>query len=272
MNRVVRYSLLAALALVTVCTAAPSPTYRYSGGADLASSDPSSFGADVDGFDLSSTTDSVIPTVSSQVIPQQEVDLGSQTNILPVTGVYPQVLYQPAIQIADPIINDLQTYGGYGGGYGSYGGYGGPYGDDVYGGHGTLDVGIASSGIDGSLMKRQLGSGTVSTGAGGPLGPGPLGVPGGPGSTITNVAGTPNTMSTDTLIQPIVSIQPHAYQPVPVPVSQPYDYPVPVGVSVPLAPAPIFPFDGRGRFDHRHRGFDDGFCDFDDDRDIDDDC
>lgn len=283
MPHIFRCSLAVALALVTACIAAPSPTLLFSR-QDLAGSSavlgPAATAGDADPGDLSGVNVAGdVPVASSQALPQQSVQLGSETDIVPVTGVYPQVVYQPAIQIYDPDVSDFQTYGGRGGVYG--GCSNGMYGGSVGGlGNDAVDMGdLAPSGVvgpDGGLYKRQLGplGGGIVGGPAGPLGVGAAGFggPGGPGAggPPSSIVGALSGISTNTVIQPIVSIQPHAYQPVPILVSQPYNYPVPVGVSV-----PAFPFGRSCRRGRHGFGFGDDFdCGFDDDCDAncDDDC
>lgn len=188
-----------------------------SGGGDLASP---AFTPDLLSGGLGAGPDSIV-TPPDQVVPSQTAQLTSETDVVPITGVYPKLTFQPAIQLYNPLVNNFQTYGV------------GPAYTNGFAGRGGL--GLAS------FKKRQLG--------GMPMGPsGPVGGPG--GSPPTTVNGAPTDVSTDTLIQPIVNIQPHALQPVPVPVSQPYDYPVPVGVSVPVGPiGPVGPVGGGGGWD-----------------------
>ncbi|KAF9155694.1 hypothetical protein BG015_008925 [Linnemannia schmuckeri] len=280
-RKFVRHSLLAALALVAVCSTAPAPSRLLLTDSDLGSlgslgttglnlagflASPDAFDSDLSTFAPTSTSDLLsggggldssaapiqvggtgglvdpaftpdllsggggggdlidpvfppdllsevgtgldnITASPDQVVPSQAVQLTSETDVVPTTRVHPNLIFQPAIQLYDPLVNNFQTYGV------------GPAYSRGFAGRGEL--GLAS------LKKRQLG--------GGPMNPvGLVGGPGGPPPTIVN--GAPTDVSTDTLIRPIVNIQPHALQPVPVPVSQPYDYPVPVGVSVPVGP------------------------------------
>ncbi|KAG0347054.1 hypothetical protein BG004_000220 [Podila humilis] len=184
------------------------------------------------------------------------------------------------------------------------------------GSYNTDNLGLGDVVVGAGLFKRQMGggppgppsSGLMGAGPGGaPLGPSIGGILGGGGSRpmgrmggvgggggggpivgpTNNFAGTPSGTVTDTLIKPLVSITPHALEPVPVPVSTPYDYPVPVGVP---APVPIpFPvgsskfgggcFPGSpgcgGGFGFGGGGFNHGGghgCGFDNDCDIFDDC
>ncbi|KAG0208935.1 hypothetical protein BGX33_005973 [Mortierella sp. NVP41] len=207
--------------------------------------DPSSLLLSVRGGDGDDLDTFAPPT---QTVPTQTVHLASETEVTPTTGVFPNLIFQPAIQLYDPLVNNYQTYGA-GPAYTS--GYAGGSAGDAGGGGGGL--GLASfqklqlahgSGLA-SFKKRQLAGdprpmgpqgpgGAGFGGPGGPEGPGGPGGPGGPYSTIVN--GAPTDVSTDTLIRPIVNIQPHALTPIPVPVSAPYEYPVPVGVSVPVKP------------------------------------
>ncbi|KAF9912919.1 hypothetical protein EC991_007532 [Linnemannia zychae] len=273
-RKIVCHSILAALVLIAVCSAVPSPlisadnlsstvdligTGSYP--ADFLSSSDGAFGSDLGlgEFDLglSVSIDSIpstavmqdfanrtsvllsedvageggdlySPVPPTQVVPSERVHLASETAITPTTGVFPNLIFQPAVQLYGPVINNFQAYGA----------------DSAY-----TNGFAASSGLGvASFKKRQLAGGLMS-----PLGPGSLvgssaggafgHIPiagsgfGGPiGSPPVIVNGAPTDVATDTLIQPIVNIQPHALQPVPVPVSAPYDYPVPVGVSVPVGP------------------------------------
>ncbi|KAF9353246.1 hypothetical protein BGX26_008992 [Mortierella sp. AD094] len=201
-----------AVALLVSTTAAPSASHLLSDQDlnGLAPLDPSPLPAPV-------------APASTQVIPQQDIQVGSETDVYPVTGVYPSLIYRPAIQLYDPLVNNFQSYGAYNplDDNSDYG-----YGDYPDDGSSYLDNGPA-----GIINKRQ--------------------VPTGPSGQSGGVVGAPSDISTNTVIQPIVRIQPHALQPVPVPVSQPYTVPVPVGVSVPWQkrcfPGPCD--DCTGRFD-----------------------
>ncbi|KAF9548211.1 hypothetical protein EC957_006978 [Mortierella hygrophila] len=182
-----------------------------SGGGDLANP---AFTPDLLSGGLGKGLDSLVAP-PGQIVPSQTVQLTSETEVIPTTRIHPNLIFQPAIQLFDPLVNNVQTPGV------------GPAYTNGFAGSGRF--GLAS------FKKRQLGRGPLGT-------PGPIGGPGGSPPTIVN--GTPTDVSTDTLIQPIVNIQPHALQPVPVPVSQPYNYPVPVGVSVPVGP--VGPVGGGG--------------------------
>ncbi|KAG0288657.1 hypothetical protein BGZ96_007574 [Linnemannia gamsii] len=263
----VRHSLLVAIALIVVCSAAPAPVPLHISDPDLGSlgsdllANPDEFGSALGALGRASTPsdllsggagldsfvspiqvggaggDLVDPAFSSdllnggtgvgidsvaapadQFVPSQTVHLSSQTEIVPTTGVFPNLIFQPAIQLYDPLVNNFQTYGV------------GPAFTNSYavGRLGGGGLGLAS------FEKRQIGP----MGPPGPVSPALGGFgPGGPmGSPPTIVNGAPADVSTDQLIRPIVNIQPHALQPVPVPVGTPYDYPVPVGVSVPVGP------------------------------------
>ncbi|KAF9960097.1 hypothetical protein BGZ72_007931 [Mortierella alpina] len=206
----------------------------------------------------------------NQAIPQSSVQLGSDTIIVPTTAVLPQLIYRPGIEIHGPVVHDYQTYGRYPGDYGYGGPYSDPYGDPYsdyydrfngggyghgsdyvgdynyhYGGNyggshsdygrdyggvygGDYNEGVMGDSFAGGLKKRQLGPAGRPGRSGPSFGSRPSDT-----SCPSGIVGCPSGISKDTLIQPIVSIQPYASAPVPVPVSQPYDYPVPVGVSVP---------------------------------------
>ncbi|KAF9125497.1 hypothetical protein BGW39_007343 [Mortierella sp. 14UC] len=191
---------------------------------------------DVAGGGGGGVLDSLVPP--TQVVPSQRVHLASETKVTPTTGVFPNLIFQPAIQLYDPLVNNFQTYG-----------VGPAYTNGYAGGSG---LGVAS------FKKRQLAGGPVGLSgpsglsggpAGGAFGPGPIGgaIGGSMGTPPVIVNGAPTNVATDTLIQPIVNIQPHALQPVPVPISAPYDYPVPVGVSVPVGPVgPVGSIGGWG--------------------------
>ncbi|KAF8948472.1 hypothetical protein BGZ47_004648 [Haplosporangium gracile] len=280
-RKFVRHSLLAALALVAVCSTAPAPSPLLLADSDLGSlgslgttglnptglvASPDAFGSDLGTLDLTSTSDLLsggsgldsfaspiqvggagglvdsaftpdllsgrvgedlidpafppdllsggvgtgldsIAAPPDQVVPSQTVQLTSETDVVPTTRVHPNLIFQPAIQLYDPLVNNFQTYGV------------GPAYPRNFAGRGGFGLAL--------FKKRQLGEGPMSL-------VGPVGGPSGAPPTIVN--GAPTDVSTDTLIRPTVNIQPHALQPVPVPVSQPYDYPVPVGVSVPVGP------------------------------------
>ncbi|KAF9571684.1 hypothetical protein EC968_000281 [Mortierella alpina] len=220
----------------------------------------SSFAAPLGGSDIIGPADAL-----TQTVPRNTVQLGSDTVIIPTTAVLPQLIYRPGIEIHGPVVRDYQTcgqhpggyehsgpygdpYGGYcgrpygcdyGGAYGSdygydYGDeYGGDYGNDYggdYGGDYTsgYDGGLMGGAFASSLKKRQLRPAAPPSRSDPVFGSRP-----GDASCPSGIVGCPSGISKDTLIQPIVSIQPYASAPVPVPVSEPYDYPVPVGVSVP---------------------------------------
>ncbi|KAF9922297.1 hypothetical protein FBU30_007607 [Linnemannia zychae] len=252
-RKVFHHSILAALFVVTVCFAAPSSFIPTIPG-DLDSTpinvmDPSNLvanlgalGSDLNNvFDPANTTGNLadsslnppdinlgldslaMPTLapsSATVVPSQTVQLASETDVVPITGVYPNLIFQPAIQLYDPLINDFQTFGT------------GP----IYT-NGYADFGRSSSTL---LKKRQLPpqngplDSLLRPGIAFEAGYGPDLIGRHPMNPPTIVNSDPVDVSTDTLIQPIVNIQPHALEPVPVPVSTLYNYPVPVGVSVPL--------------------------------------
>ncbi|KAK3825369.1 MAG: hypothetical protein J3Q66DRAFT_436460 [Benniella sp.] len=178
-----------------------------------------------------------------QILPQQDIQIASETNVVPTTGVFPKLIFQPAIQLFDPLVSSYPSFGSImatgiqGSGLlpnpGPFMGAAGavpfmgmlPGGDGGGGGGGIAAqsplpspgaVGGGGSPV-GMFKKRQLesGLGGVAAGSIGATGAG------------RGIVGTPSGISTDMLIQPIVTIQPHALQPVPVPVSQPYSYPVP---------------------------------------------
>ncbi|KAF9390910.1 hypothetical protein CPC16_004724 [Podila verticillata] len=268
---------------------------------------PRAYPSDDDASDVLSTSSS-LPT---QVLPSSSVLVGSTTNVVPFTGIYPHLRYQPSIALNGPIVQDNTPFSPYFGnsGYdyslGSLGGLGGLGGLGVFDGLTSLDD---HSGF--GLYKRQLGGGSplgaglggaplgptigggFGSGFGGPLGGGgpiggggPVGAGFGGGPIVgptNNFASAPSGTVTDTLIKPLVSITPHALEPVPVPVSTPYNYPVPVGVPTPV-PTSVGTGFGRGKFggfddfsgfggfgfggfDRFGFGFDDGFddCGFDD--------
>ncbi|KAG0370221.1 hypothetical protein BGZ54_007232 [Gamsiella multidivaricata] len=222
MSRALLYPLLvAATALLLASQISAAPQYLLSN-LDLA--DPAAIhNAPASSIyaDNVPSASSPIPTVASQVLPKQSISLGSETNIIPTTGVFPNLVFQPAIQLYDPIVSDFQTYG-----MNVLGGPNGPLGGPASGlvesAPGFEAPAEFLPGTIGSLAKRQLVP-TI------PAVPGPAGRSASPPNIIS---GAPNDISTDTLIQPIVNIQPHALQPVPVPVSTPYNVPVPVGVPV----------------------------------------
>ncbi|KAF8978999.1 hypothetical protein BGZ46_005936 [Entomortierella lignicola] len=223
MTRIAFRPLLAAVALLVSITAAPSASHLLSNQdlSDLSSSDvipPSS----------------AIASGSTQVIPQQNVQIGSETGVYPVTGVYPSLIYQPAVQLYNPLVNNYQSSDPYdpfnNGGNGF---------DSSYPGDTPLGVNPDPASL---INKRQVSVG--------------------PNAQSGGVVGTPSDVSTNTLIEPIVTIQPHAFQPVPVPVSQPYTVPVPVGVSVPGYKRCL-----EGLYDDCHYG-----CKWGDDSDCGNDC
>ncbi|KAG0215099.1 hypothetical protein BGX28_000804 [Mortierella sp. GBA30] len=251
MTRIIGFSLFAALSIIATHTqAVPFLARRDNGGNGAldhlpdsvlnSSSDlsPTPFGADGDPL--------------TQTMPQHAVQLGSDTVITPTTGVFPQLIYRPGIQIYDPLVNDYQTYGEYPGnydyrGYLGFSRYTGGYGSDL--GFRGYDSGYSGQsgetpydGPNTGFKKRHLGlSGPVCPAAGlpefspglGSISSGRYGPSAGATSCPSGIVGAPSGIAKDTLIRPIVSIQPYASEPVPVPVSQPYNYPVPVGVSVP---------------------------------------
>ncbi|KAF9158882.1 hypothetical protein BGX20_003194, partial [Mortierella sp. AD010] len=103
---------------------------------------------------------------SSQVVPPQDISVGSETGVFPVTGVYPSLIYRPAIQLYDPLVSfqssddgssDFDIYGGYGD-YGSYGGYGG-YGGYGFGGYPYDASTYIANGPAGVINKRQVPTG-----------------------------------------------------------------------------------------------------------------
>lgn len=199
-----------------------------------------------------------------QVVPQQDIQIGSETDVLPTTGVFPKLIFQPAIQLFDPFVTRFPSFGSILNG--AFPGAGTPLIGDPF-----MNLGMPGPAIP---MMNSFGGSMPPMGeaplAAGP-GPGPVGLPGaaGPGPGLAGVpgaaplgpmfrkrqldptlggpltgcsgttgaglgiVGTPSGIATDTLIQPIVTIQPHALQPVGVPVSQPYSYPVPVSVPSP---------------------------------------
>ncbi|KAF9359562.1 hypothetical protein BGX34_008280 [Mortierella sp. NVP85] len=178
-----------------------------------------------------------------QILPQQDIQIASETNVVPTTGVFPQLIFQPAIQLFDPLVSSYPSFGSImatgiqGSGLlsnaGPFMGAAGaaPFMGMLPGGGGgiaaqpPLPPGVVGGGGPpvGMFKKRQLesGLGGVAAGSIGATGAG------------RGIVGTPSGISTDMLIQPIVTIQPHALQPVPVPVSQPYSYPVPVSTPSP---------------------------------------
>ncbi|KAF9435745.1 hypothetical protein BGZ76_005608 [Entomortierella beljakovae] len=175
----------------------------------------------------------------TQVIPQQDIQIGSQTDVNPITGVYPNVIYQPNIQLYNPLVSTYQSetpYDYYGNDYGNDYGYG-DYPDDML---------PLTSGPGIAINKRQA--------------------PIIPGDSLVGPLDALNDITTNTLIKPIISIQPHALKPVPVPVSRPYTVPVPIGI----------PASWRGEWYDDCDGYDshgwDDDCDGYDDHDWDDDC
>ncbi|KAG0309088.1 hypothetical protein BGZ97_013164, partial [Linnemannia gamsii] len=170
-RKFVHHSLLAAIALIAVCSAAPAPlplllsdpdpgslgslgtsghdptdllansgAFGSNLGATLnptsTSSGLLSEGAGLDGFPSpiqvggAAGGDLINPAFSSDLlnggagvgldsiatppdlaVPSQTVHLGSETEIVPTTGVFPNLIFQPAIQLYDPLINNFQTYG-----------------------------------------------------------------------------------------------------------------------------------------------------------------
>ncbi|KAF9964365.1 hypothetical protein BGZ70_006567 [Mortierella alpina] len=239
--------------------------------------DPS-FAAPFEGGDVGSAD------VLTQTIPQNTVQLGSDTIITPTTAVLPQLIYRPGIEIHSPVVHDFQAYDRYPGGYGydgyygglhgdhygspyAYGGdysgnyssdYGNDYGIDYCGGYGSdysgdyggdyggdynsdYTGGFMSDPFSSGLQKRQLRPASRPSRSGPAFGNRPSDA-----SCPSGIAGCPSGISKDTLIQPIVSIQPYASAPVPVPVSEPYDYPVPVGVSVPWCDSDCNSCGGHG--------------------------
>ncbi|KAK3832399.1 MAG: hypothetical protein J3R72DRAFT_495168 [Linnemannia gamsii] len=204
--------------------------------ADPTSAFLSSGGVGVGDVGVQSNLDNFEPP--TQVVPSQRVHLASETEVTPTTGVFPNLIFQPAIQLYDPLVNNFQTYGvgpAYTNGYAGAGRNGGLGGATLFEKRQLVGGSMGSAGPVGG----PIGGGLAGGGA---FGPSPMGGPMGLPPTIVN--GAPTDVSTDTLIQPIVNIQPHALQPIPVPVSTPYDYPVPVGVPVPVRP--IGPVGGGG--------------------------
>ncbi|KAG0361620.1 hypothetical protein BG005_007767 [Podila minutissima] len=231
-------SLFAALVLASSAVTA-SPIMPLLTGSSSASSflgDPTA--SLTDPLDVASD---LLSTSSPQVLPSGSVLVGSTTNVVPFTGIYPHLNYQPLFELNGPIVQDYTPFSPY-------------FGNDIYGGY---DLGsLGGSGL--GLLKRQLG--------GSLFGAGPMGAVGGGGPLVgptNNFAGAPSSIVTDTLIKPLVSITPHALEPVPYPVSTFYDYPVPVGVPAPV-PTPFATGFGRGKFGcggFGFGGFDD--CGFD---------
>ncbi|KAF9318570.1 hypothetical protein BG003_011007 [Podila horticola] len=245
-------SLLAALVLTSSAVTASPIIPLFTGGTDLINAsilgDPTTSIAD--SLDVASDLLSASPP---QVLPSSSVLVGSTTNVVPVTGVYPHLQYQPSIELNGPIVQDYTPLSPYfGNGYSTYG-------------LGSLGLGSGPGRYKRQMGGSPLGSGPGSAplgptigggfgGAGGPIGGGRGPMGGGPlvGPT-SNFAGAPSGTVTDTLIKPLVSITPHALEPVPYPVSTFYDYPVPVGVPAPV-PTPVATGFG-GKF-----GFDDFGC------------
>ncbi|KAF9427478.1 hypothetical protein BGZ94_004813 [Podila epigama] len=272
------------VALVLTCTVsaapqgAPSSVGEIPGTATSSSpflGDPvgASAAADLVPAGSAAAIDSASTTSPSTVVPVDSVLVGSETNVVPITSVYPHLFYRPEIDVFGPLVRDHSFLGDLGvGGIGDLGGIGGLGGIGSIGGMGDP--------LGGGLFKRQLGG--MGRVGGGPFGVGPGGIGGGLGPVGGGVggaiggpiggppnsfAGAPSSMITDTLIQPQVSIQPHALEPVPVPVSTPYDFPVPVGVP---APVPVFPSKwgcnwGDIDCDRRRRGRKHRDCDWNDD-------
>ncbi|KAF9581997.1 hypothetical protein BGW38_000795 [Lunasporangiospora selenospora] len=94
----------------------------------------------------------------------------------------------------------------------------------------------------------------------GELANGPLGgasLPGGNTLSPQLLSPPPPTgIVTDTLIQPLITIQPHAIEPFPVPVSSPYTVPVPFSVGVPYPVRQGWDWSGSGFGDsHWGRGW-----------------
>ncbi|KAF9185528.1 hypothetical protein BGZ51_000606 [Haplosporangium sp. Z 767] len=253
MTRTIRYSILAALCLLATSTAAPAPLHARPGFSPvemplMSVADNSMMPpvmTDIWGVDDVNALAPLPPPI--EVVPQQSVDVVSETNIVPITGVFPQLAYQPIIDVFDPIVNDYQTFGGLDFGGSAIGSPilgGAVMGDPNLGlsfGDPSLEMlGLGSARFldfdaapGGMLRKRQLVppplSGFSPSGApSGPFPPGPVNTP-----VPQSIVGAPSGIALDTLIQPVVSVQPHALQPIPFPVSEPYNYPVPVSVSVP---------------------------------------
>ncbi|KAI1309738.1 hypothetical protein EDD11_003990 [Mortierella claussenii] len=233
--------------------------YSASGPGETSADSWSDYGADYGGgsggsygygsLDLNGPL--TIPTASSQMIPQQDITVGSQTDVVPTTGVFPNLIFRPHIQLYDPLVNNYHMdRSDYHEGYDNGNDYGNDYGngsygndnysggeeygfDNGYGGSGSGGHILESGGYDAGesdVLNTFSGSGsqmTMMTKRQLSL------VPPGPGSP--GFVGKPSGMTTETLIKPIVRIQPHSLQPVPVPVSQAYPVPVPVGVSVPYS-------------------------------------
>ncbi|KAG0303789.1 hypothetical protein BGZ98_006292 [Dissophora globulifera] len=96
------YLLLAAAILISSATAAPQ---HLLSGQDLDSfsssvspPDDTSYGGSNPGAIAPSSSDAD-PSVGSRIIPSQDVQIGSQTDVIPTTGVFPKLVFQPAIQL-----------------------------------------------------------------------------------------------------------------------------------------------------------------------------
>ncbi|KAF9896443.1 hypothetical protein BX616_007438 [Lobosporangium transversale] len=157
------------------------------------------------------------------VVPQQDVQIESQTDIISTTGVFPKLIFRPAVQLFDPMVTHYQNSNNIPFSFplplpfpfsNSAAAPAIAYNDDLDDPTNDFYLSSAPPSLPPtSFRKRQLGPAS---------GPDPAGV-----------IGSSSSVSVDTLIKPIVTVQPHALQPVAVPVSQPYNYPVPVGVPVP---------------------------------------
>ncbi|KAG0005664.1 hypothetical protein BGZ80_005283 [Entomortierella chlamydospora] len=196
MTRIHFTPLLAAVALLALTTAAPSPSHLLSDQdlSALAPPDLSTLSAPIVAPVAAPIAPVAAPVASAspQVIPPQDISVGSETGVFPVTGVYPSLIYRPAIQLYDPLVS-FQSGDDGSSDYGVYGGYGG-YG---FGGYSYDASPYIANGPAGVINRRQ--------------------VPTGPSGQPSGVVGSSSDVATNTVIQPIVRIQPHALQPVPVP-------------------------------------------------------
>ncbi|KAG0309097.1 hypothetical protein BGZ99_000981 [Dissophora globulifera] len=92
--------LLSGQDLDSFCSSVSPPDDTSYGGANPSAIAPSSSDAD--------------PSAGSRVIPSQDVQIGSQTDVIPTTGVFPKLVFQPAIQLYDPVVSNFQSGGSYG--------------------------------------------------------------------------------------------------------------------------------------------------------------